>query len=440
MRNDKDTNIDLILNILIIKEIIKKNNFKKITVITDNKITIDLLKKINPNIKFIYNGYSFLKPELILFKILKFYFKAFFVVIFAKVFCSKNYLAKPLEEACLSIYPMFYKKNESFFHSNKKIKLNFLLTDETHLNCSFTEIIKNIIQVRNKKLINLETFITPTSFLKAFCKSIFFYFLTMNINFKLNINNLELSKFYKDCIFKSLINRSKLNIYEYPIISALQKFKIKTFNLYLFEYSFGFFIINLIRKNINKVKIVGYQHGIFSDQLLWLDVILKNKNRYNYLPQEIKAFNSKSFYDYKNKINSKKINFSLVKKTPSILAKQYFSSKDKAFSNNILVLPGTHDVNSIYNILKAKTIDKKNKTVFFLKFHPKKIIIAKDTHNLKIIKKIKKKNFSNVLISPTSTLVYDFMNLKKSFMVYNIDYKQNLISAKLKNKVKFYYF
>ena len=84
--------------------------------------------------------------------------------------------------------------------------------------------------------------------------------------------------------------------------------------------------------------------------------------------------------------------------------------------------------------------EKNNKKIFFLKFHPKKIIIAKDTSNLKIITKIKNKSFSNVLISATSTLVYDFMNSKKNFMIYNIDYKQNLISKKLKNKVKFYYF
>ena len=41
LRNDKNTNINLILNILIIKEIIRKNKFKKISVITDNKLIKD---------------------------------------------------------------------------------------------------------------------------------------------------------------------------------------------------------------------------------------------------------------------------------------------------------------------------------------------------------------------------------------------------------------
>ena len=440
LRNDKDTNIDLILNILIIKEIVRKEKFQKITVISDNKLTKDLFKQINPNIKIIYTGRNFLIPKLILLKIVKFYFKTFFVVIFTKIIHKANFSTISFKEACLSIYPIFYQKKETFFEDEKKIKLNFLLTDETHLNFSFIQIMKVIINLKNKNLIHIESFITLTSLWKAFYKSILYYFLTLRINFKLNINNLDLSKFYRDYIFTSLINRSKLNIYEDSTIIALKKFKIKIFNLYLFEYSFGFFLINLVKKKLNNIKIAGYQHGIFSDQLLWLDLILQNKNKYNYLPNEIKSFNLQSFYDYKKKINSKKIKFTLLKKNQSILVNQYIESKDKKYTQNLLVLPGTHDANNIYNILKEKSDEKNNKKIFFLKFHPKKIIIAKDTSNLKIITKIKNKSFSNVLISATSTLVYDFMNSKKNFMIYNIDYKQNLISKKLKNKVKFYYF
>ena len=48
--------------------------------------------------------------------------------------------------------------------------------------------------------------------------------------------------------------------------------------------------------------------------------------------------------------------------------------------------------------------------------------------------------FSDVLISSTSTLVYDFLNMKKRFMVYNFDNKQNLISSNLKKKIRFYNF
>jgi hypothetical protein len=440
LRNDKNTNIDLILNILIIKEIIRKNKFKKISVITDNKLIKDLFKQVSPKIKIVYKGSNFLIPNLILLKIIKFYFKAFFVICYAKIINKKKVKSKKFSEACLSIYPIFYKKKEIFFNDKKKIKLNFLLTDETHLNFSFIKIIQIITQTKNKDLIHIENFVTFKSFFKSFMKAIFYYFLSLRVNFKLNINNLNLSSFYEEYFFTSLINRSKLNIYEDSIILAFKKFEIKIFSLYLFEYNFGFFLINLIKKKIVGIKIIGHQHGIFSDQLLWLDLILKNKNKYNYLPDEIISFNLQSYKDYKKQINSKKIKFTLVKKTQSMLINHYAESKDKKYSNNILVLCGTHDAIDIYNVLKNKILDKENKKIFFLKFHPKKVISTKDTSNLKIITKIKNQNFSNVLISPTSTLVYDFMNSKNNFMVYNIDYKKNLISEKLKNKINFYYF
>ena len=314
LRNDKNTNIDLIINILLIKDIIRKNKFKKITVITDNRLTKDLFKQINSKIKIEYKGRIFSIPKFTLLKIIKFYFKAFFIIVLAKIYYKKNLLGKKFNEACLSIYPIFYKKKEIFFNEDTKIKFNFLLTDETHLGFSFIKIIKVIAQVKNKNLIHIENFITFKFFLKAFYNSIFYYFLISKIDFRLNINNLNLSSFYKDNIYSSIINRSKLNIYEDSLIIALKKFKIKIFNLYLFEYNFGFFLINLIKKKIKKIKIIGYQHGIFSDQLLWLDLMLKNKNRHNYLPDEIKSFNLQSYRDYKSKINLKRINFTLLKK------------------------------------------------------------------------------------------------------------------------------
>ena len=241
LRNDKDKNIDLILNILLIKEIIRKEKFKNITVITDNKFTKDLFQQISSKIKIKYNGNHFLIPKLTLLKIIKFYFKTFFVMIWLKLFNKINLSSKKFKEACISIYPIFYKKKENFFNDHKKIKFNYLLTDETHLNFSFFKIIKNITQLKNKDLIHIESFITFKSFMNALFKSIFYYFITLRLNFRLNINNLNLSKFYEEYIFASLINRLKLNIYEDSTILALKKFKIKTFNLYLFEYNFGFF-------------------------------------------------------------------------------------------------------------------------------------------------------------------------------------------------------
>ena len=51
---------------------------------------------------------------------------------------------------------------------------------------------------------------------------------------------------------------------------------------------------------------------------------------------------------------------------------------------------------------------------------------------MKKINKIDNQIFSKVLISQTSTLVYDFINNNKKFNIISLDYRPNLISSKLK--------
>ena len=45
----------------------------------------------------------------------------------------------------------------------------------------------------------------------------------------------------------------------------------------MFEYSFGFFLTNFFKNNFKKIQLIGYQHGIFSDNIMWLDLIKNNK-------------------------------------------------------------------------------------------------------------------------------------------------------------------
>lgn len=438
LRNDKNTNIDLVINILMIKEIIKKYRFKEISLLTDSILTQEIFKKhypkinlLNKNIKFTGNKFSFLK-------ITKFYLKAFFVIALSKLYKNNKLIKSINQEACLSLKPIFYKKNEETFFKNKNIiKFNFLLTDESHLNFKFIDIIR-IMKTKNENLIHIESFIKFKDLVRSLIKSYYYIFLTKNINLEFKVSNLNLSKFYCDYVTSSLINRMKLNIYNEGLIRALRKFDIKKFNLYLFEYSLGFFLINLIKKRLKKIRIIGHQHGIFSNNLMWFDLLVKNKNKNNYMPNEIISFNTQSFIDYKKKINSKNIKFNLKNKIPSRVSTAYTENKKNKY--NILVLAGTHDAYTIYKNISNKILNPKNKNTYYLKFHPKKRILVSNSKYLKMISSIKNIKFSNVLISPTSTLVYDFVNLKKNFMVYIVDYKQNLISSSLTSKVKSYYF
>ena len=249
LRNDKNTNIDLILNTLIIGEIIEKKNFTKIELITDNSYVNKIFKDAFPFIEIRYSKKNITKFNLTFLKILKFYIKTLSVIIYLKIFYRQKKITKVFKEACLSLYPIFYKSNnESFFNDNNKIKFNFLLTDETHLNFSLLDITKAIKKNKNSESVHVESFISFKSLFYSMCKSIFFYFISFRLNFNLRLKNLDLSFFYKDYFFSSLINRCKLNIYEDSFLLALKKFNIKRFNLYLFEYNFGFFLTNLIKK------------------------------------------------------------------------------------------------------------------------------------------------------------------------------------------------
>ena len=439
LRNDKNTNIDLIINILIIKEIIKKYKFKEIFLITDNLLTHEIFKKQYPAIKSLNKNIKLTDNKLSFLKVTKFYLKAFFIIILFKFF-KKKLVKSNNNEACLSLKPIFYKKDKEIFFTNKDIiKFNFLLTDESHLNFSLIDIIK-IMKSEDKNLIHVESFINFKELIMSLVKSYHYLFLTKDINIKFKIDTVDLSKFYEDYVNSSLINRLKLNIYNEGLIRALKKFKIKKFNLYLFEYSLGFFLISLIKKRLNKIKIIGHQHGIFSNKLLWFDLLIKNKNKNNYMPHEIVSFNLQSFKDYREKIKCKKIKFIFKNKIKSKMSRECIKSKESKYRNNILVLAGTHDASTIYKNIKKKISNNNNKDIFYLKFHPKKKIPTSNLKNLKIISSIKNIKFSKVLVSPTSTLVYDFIQLNFFFMVYIVDYKENLISSGLSSKVKFYYF
>ena len=55
---------------------------------------------------------------------------------------------------------------------------------------------------------------------------------------------------------------------------------------------------------------------------------------------------------------------------------------------------------------------------------------------MKKISTIKNIKFSDVFISQTSTLVFDFLKLGKKFKIISSDYKFDLTSSKLKKKYK----
>ena len=67
---------------------------------------------------------------------------------------------------------------------------------------------------------------------------------------------------------------------------------------------------------------------------------------------------------------------------------------------------------------------------------PKNKFLFKNTNNINIITNHKFKYFSEIIISQTSSLIYDFLRIKKKFSVISFDYKSDLISKRILQKIK----
>ena len=66
---------------------------------------------------------------------------------------------------------------------------------------------------------------------------------------------------------------------------------------------------------------------------------------------------------------------------------------------------------------------------YFIKSHPKVRINLNKESKLLHVEKIDNMYFEKVVISPTSTIVYDMMKLKKPFHIFDIDHKLKYVST-----------
>ena len=70
----------------------------------------------------------------------------------------------------------------------------------------------------------------------------------------------------------------------------------------MFEYGFGYFLKNTLSR---KIFFTGYQHGYYSDKVMWFDQLFYYKNKKNFLPNLIVCKNKWSFNSYKKNWSSK---------------------------------------------------------------------------------------------------------------------------------------
>jgi len=434
LRNDRYDFPDRILNFLIIERIISKKKIKKIKIISDNKVTLKMFDNLNVLIeKKNLSKFNF-KLSLPHLKIIKFLIKALILVFYCKLFKFDERKKSEKNTFYLSLYPnkYFYGK-ENLFEKKENI-CNFLMSDETHLNFNLRKLFHFAKVTNEKKIVNIEKYIKVSDILLLLLKHLYNIFTLKSLKkIEIDLQGLDFKEVLNDIYIGSYINRSKLEIYSKAMPRFLKANKVSNFKLYLFEYSFGYFLIRTIKEFSSKIKISGYQHGLFSNSLMWFDLIKSLKHKKKYTPHEIYCLNKYCLKDYKLKYKNTKvsiINFEKKKKNYDFIN----GIKIKKKSNRILILSGLHDAKDLYLYAKNNlNFDKKD--IFYFKLHPKNKFNFISDAKIKKINNFKKKKFSKVIVSQTSSLSFDFLSLKRNFSVIDFDYKQNYISTYLnKNK------
>ena len=154
--------------------------------------------------------------------------------------------------------------------------------------------------------------------------------------------------------------------------------------------------------------------------MVWFNKIVKTWKKY--VPDQIFCLVS-CLKDYKLKYKNTKvsiINFEKKKKNFDFIN----CIKIKKKAKRILILSGLHDVKDLYLYAKY-TLNFDEKDIFYFKLHPKNKFNFIPGPKIKKIDNFKKKTFSRVIVSQTSSLSFDFLSLKRNFSVIDLDYKQN---------------
>lgn len=429
LRNDKIKIFDHILNLIILKKYYLKR-YDLVEIIFDNsQLNKSYSSFKHKNIKLINldnNKQKKINFRYFILKRFNFFLRAFVLVFFSKFFFKK--FKKKSKEVNLSIYPLLNKRNIYLKNNNY---LNFLITDETHLNLNLFEKFKLILKLsKEKTIISSEKFISYYQLFNNFLISFKFKKIISHYNENnYYIDGIEIGSALKKYLVISIINRLKLQIYDEGIKKIFFELEIKKFNFFMFEYNFGFYLVKKIRNIKNFISIDGYQHGIFSKNLFWFDYLIYKKKILSYIPDQIISTNKYSYNDYlailKNKIKIK-FNKNFTNTFKDLLP------KIKKKSNKILVILGQHDIQDL--IMSFLNNKRFKKYLIFYKFHPRTNINLFNHYKLNIVKNFKKINFKKIFISQTSTLLYDYSAKKIDTSIVEIDYRSNISNLKFLKK------
>tara|TARA_E500000178_G_scaffold354824_1_gene425246 strand:+ start:1546 stop:3120 length:1575 start_codon:yes stop_codon:yes gene_type:complete len=438
IRNDKIRIYDKIIFFSLIKKLISKKRYKKILIFSDDDSYVDfyrsLCRRNNESLEIIFSN-SRRKKINYKFQTFLFILRVLLITIYAKIF-FKNKLENSYENCCLSLYPNFYKKRDENFFKQKYLKLNFIISDEVVNNSSFRQKILYIKELQNQRdIIIAEKFILLKDIVSKFFK---INNLSKEIRKideeKIFFNNLDLSNVINEYTKMSIYNAFKFEIYNNSLLKPFVKYRIKKFHYYMFEYNFGFFLTTYLRKKFREIDLIGYQHGIFSEKVMWMYLFQKNKIKKLLSPNKIIVKYKSSISAYK-KFFSSKIQF---KKDKSRNNLYFLFKKKKSKKKDILVILGLHDEQQMLDQLQRINYHNKN-LKFYLKFHPKskkKEITKYGEFNVINLKNNIK--FDYMILSQTSSLIYNFAKMKDRFYILRINTISNLLPKEIEKKIKYF--
>jgi hypothetical protein len=424
LRHDKSNFIERILILTSLKKF-NKNKSIDCKLFTDDLVSSKLIKLNFKNIEIIYLGteksIKIFSPYL---SLLNYFVKLILITFFFKINNkSKIKLNKTLN---FTFYPHFFENSSTKLYKNKFLNLNFLLGDETQSGFNLSSLFK-VQKDINKKLniYPIEKKIKYFELFKVFFKNIIeIYKFKKIIKYKFKFEKIIINNLFINQFQLCFLNRLKLNYYDKSIKDITSNGIIKRINYYMFEYSFGFYLANLLNNHNKNIKKFGFQHGIYTKKLMWFDIVRFHKNK---LPDYIVC----------NQISSKKA-YSKIIPMNKIFFKKNFEFDEKIYkkitkndSNNLLFFLGLHDFNDNFDYIKNLLKNKKNKKrYFFLKLHPKTKKIPENLNNifknLKIVKKIDYNKKYKIFISQSSSMLYRFKENRISCNKIPYKYKINI--------------
>jgi len=437
IRNDKIRMFDKFIFFSLVKILINKKKYKKILVFSDNENYGDFYKSLciddKQNLKIDYLNS---KREKISYKLSAIFFilKSLLITIYVKLFFT-NKLQNYYENCCLSLYPNFYQETNENFFKNKYLKLNFIIGDEVLIGNNLGQKISHIKKLQNlKDLLIVEKFISIKDLISKFFKINSLNNEIKSIDEeKIFYNKIDISQVINDYTKISLYNAFKFEIYENSLFKPFTKHRIKKFHYYMFEYNFGFFLSTYLRKNFNKIHLIGYQHGIFSEKLMWMRLFQESKIKKLLSPNKIVTKFRSSIPAYKKFFYSKvELSKDKEKNIPKFIFKKNSKKKE-----NILVFLGLHDEQQMIDQLHK--INHYNKSFkFYLKYHPKsKKKEMKDNEKFNVIKSKNNIKFDSIVLSQSSTMIYKLINSKQKFYILRINTVSSLLPKLIEEKVKY---